>query len=137
MTNQESINNVVAHGLATDDYVMGFWYDWFCRETSLHNKGISLLKKLKSVVNANRRSSTLGGKFNEVHTYTFFKNNCPMRGPLYDDFRICDITTGDVIFTITPKSGHNGKAEIWGKPNNFEGPLVSGTWKDVLTYFKA
>ena len=68
----------------------------------------------------------------------FFKNNCPCNGSLYDDFRICDIDTGDVIYTITPSSGHKvdeGAASVWGKENEFENELVNGTWQDVLDFF--
>jgi hypothetical protein len=49
-----------------------------------------------------------------------------MNGPLYDDFRICDIETGDVIWTVTPKCGHSGKAEIWGTVNNFKEAIAIG-----------
>ena len=50
----------------------------------------------------------------------------PEYGPLYDDFRICDVETGNVIYTVTPKSGHSGEAEIWGKENDFKCPIVTG-----------
>ena len=50
-----------------------------------------------------------------------------MSGPLYDDFRICDVETGDVIWTVTPKCGHSGKAEVWGRQNDFKGPIAVGT----------
>jgi len=43
--------------------------------------------------------------------------------------------TGNVIYTIVPRSGHTGKAEVWGRENNFDGPLVQGKWKDVKTFF--
>jgi hypothetical protein len=46
-----------------------------------------------------------------------------MNGPLYDQFKICDRVTGDVIWCITPKSGHTGKAEICGSWNNFESAI--------------
>ena len=106
------------------------WYDWFCKDTSLANKTITLTKKLKTIVSSK--------KINQDKMYVFFKNNCPMAGSLYDDFRICNIETGDVVYTITPSCGRTatkGRAEVWGKENEFEKPLVSGTWKDVKSFF--
>lgn len=104
------------------------WYDWFCNESALPRKTKALYTKLKGIVNS--------GKFDPKKTYAFFKNNCPLNGPLYDDFRICDRTTGDVIYTVVPKCGHNGKAELWGKENGFQGPIVSfDTWKELKDWF--
>ena len=57
-----------------------------------------------------------------------------MNGPLYDDFRICDIETGNVIYTVIPKSGHSGLAEVWGKQNEFQSALIIG--KDMNEIFK-
>lgn len=106
------------------------WYDWFCRDTSLRNKTIKLTKKLKSILKSS--------KINQDTMYVFFKNNCPFYGSLYDDFRICDIATGDVIFTIVPACGHDnsrGKAYVYGRENDFAAPLAYGTWKDVKNFF--
>jgi len=94
------------------------FYDWFCKDTSLKAKADKLFKQVERWV-----------KFSGVDTekvYVFFKNNCPVSGPLYDDFRICDIETGNVIWTITPKCGHSGKAEVWGLKNGFKGPIAVG-----------
>jgi hypothetical protein len=106
------------------------FYDWFCKDSSLSNKAIALFKRLN--VFLKHRPD-----INTETTYVFFKNNCPMCGSLYDDFRICDAKSGDVIYTVTPRSGHdsmNGQAEMWGRDNNFQGPLVVGSWKDVINY---
>jgi hypothetical protein len=106
------------------------WYDWFCRDTSLVNKTRVLAKKLKQIAGST--------KINIDTQYVFFKNNCPMVGGLYDDFRIVDLETGDVVYTVTPSSGFTskkGKAEVWGCENNFQGPLVSGNWRDVKAFF--
>lgn len=114
-----------------DVQISAGWYDWFCRNTSLKNKTIKLTAKLKSILPTT--------KFDIEKTYVFFKNNCPFYGNLYDDFRICDLETGNVIFTIVPSSGHKkekGQSQIWGKENNFEKPLVVGKWKDVVMFFK-
>lgn len=106
------------------------WYDWFCQDTSLRNKTYRLTKQLKQLLPS--------PKINVETSYVFFKNNCPMIGRLYDDFRICDMMTKDVIYTVVPRSGHDvnqGRAEVWGKENEFEGPLVTGTWTNVKQYF--
>ena len=113
-----------------DTQVKAGWYDWFCKDASLASKTKKLAPKVKKIANS--------WKVNIDTMYVFFKNNCPMDGSLYDDFRICDIGTGKVIWTITPKVGHTYKknlSEVWGKENSFDGPIVSGTWKQVLNYF--
>lgn len=114
-----------------DNYdVMSLWYDWFCRETSLKRKGEALLKKLKLIASSN--------KFDNDKCYVFFKNNRPCHGNLYDDFRICDKETGDVLYCVVPKSGFKrdeGRAQVYGVDNDFKGPLVEGTWRDVKAWF--
>ena len=94
------------------------FYDWFCSDKALKAKSEKLFKMVKRWI-----------KFRNTDTekvYVFFKNNCPGNGSLYDDFRICDRETGDVVWTITPKCGHSGKTEIWGKQNNFKEPIAVG-----------
>ena len=94
------------------------FYDWFCKDKALKAKSERLFKMTKRWV-----------KYRNTDTekvYVFFKNNCPLNGPLYDDFRICDIETGDVIWTVVPKCGHSGKAEVWGRQNEFKGPIATG-----------
>lgn len=110
--------------------IKSLWYDWFCKETSLVNKGKALLRRLNAI------SGSV--KFDNDKTYVFFKNNCPCNGSLFDDFRICDIETGNVIYCVVPKSGFKnnfGKAEVWGIDNNHKEPIVEGTWKEVKDWF--
>ncbi|MDR2761269.1 MAG: hypothetical protein LBB88_01555 [Planctomycetaceae bacterium] len=107
------------------------WFDWFCQDSKLQEKTMKLAKYLQSIVKSK--------KINVNKTYVLFKNNCPLDGKLYDDFRICDIKTDDVIYTIIPRCGHNaskGKSEVWGKENNFKEPLTSGNWKNVQEFFE-
>lgn len=95
------------------------FYDWFCKDTSLKDKATRLFKQAKRFVKKT-------GLDPEKH-YVLFKNNCPMFGPLYDDFRICDIETGDVVWTVIPKCSHSGMTEVWGRVNEFKEPFVTGT----------
>jgi hypothetical protein len=106
----------------------GVWYDWFCADKSLVNRGKSLATKFKAIANS--------AKFNNEDCYIFFKNNCPMSGPLYDSFTICDIHSGDVLYWVTPKSGHTGLAEVYGRDGSGQfGAVIKGTWKDVKSFF--
>ena len=91
------------------DNCWGF-FDWFCKDSSLKNKAKVLFGKVKALARS--------GKFDPTKTYVFFKNNCPLVGN-----------------HVTPKSGHSGKAEVWGEENDFEYPIVSGTWREVRMWF--
>ena len=68
------------------------WYDWFCKDSSLGRK----TKRMGNIISKLRE----GGKVNFKNWYVWFKNNCPLNGPLYDDFRFADLETGEVQFTI-------------------------------------
>ena len=83
------------------------FYDWFCKDSSLAGKSWTLFKKVKTFLKHNPQIDI------DSH-YVFFKINCPMNGPLYDDFRICNRRTSNIVYTVVPKCGHSGKAEIWG-----------------------
>jgi len=102
------------------------FYDWFCKDHSLAARAEKLIPKLKKFLANHPEIDT-------TKVYTFFKNNCPMSGPLYDDFRICDSATGDVIYTVVPKCSHSGKAEVWGSANGFAGPIqVADTYTGLF-----
>ena len=108
-------NGVILDSEGNADTCFNF-YDWFCKDSSLENKAKSLFSKVKTFLKHNPDIDLL------TH-YVFFKNNCPFNGPLYDDFRICNIETGDVVYTVIPKCSHSGLAEIWGQANDFKGPI--------------
>ena len=95
------------------------FYDWFCKSTALERKSKKLYRA------AIKFCETFKVDLDKHNV--FFKNNCPMCGPLYDDFRICDIESGEVIYNVTPKSGHTGEAEIYFRGNGFDKALHSGS----------
>jgi len=107
------------------------WYDWFCKDESLRKKTQSMGKKVVQLLDSPR--------INPDKMYVFFKNNCPVVGPLYDQFSICDMQTGDVVFCLQNlRKGSHGceKAhwEVYAAPE-FEVPAVNGTWKECMEYF--
>jgi hypothetical protein len=124
----DTISTILAAGYAYD--VMSLWYDWFCRKALLRAKGDRLLEKLGEIAEST--------KFDNDKCYVFFKNNCPCVGSLYDDFRICDKETGDVLYCVIPRSGHKcdkGHAQVYGVDNDWSEPLVDGSWRKVVAWF--
>ena len=106
------------------------WYDWFCEEEELKPRLDAMFSKVKHIATSS--------KIDMDRMYVFFKNNCPCIGKIYDDFRFCDIDSGDVIYTVVPASGHKrteGQSEVWGKENDFKEALAKGTWEDITDYF--
>jgi hypothetical protein len=113
------------------------FYDWFCKDSSLEKKAIKLFKNIKTFLKHHPEIDI------DKH-YVFFKNNCPMVGSLYDDFRICDIENGNVQYNVVPtrtiKKSHSWKSgpgktisEMWGSENGFKEPLKEGkTFKDLF-----
>lgn len=105
------INNFLNDEYTQKDFktqVAAGWYDWFCRDTSLRNKTYKMGQIIKQIKK--------GGKVDLDNWYVFFKNNCPMKGPLYDDFRFARMDTGDVMFTIQINCGWNKKRyTVWGR----------------------
>ena len=115
-----------------DVQILAGWYDWFCRCRSLYKKTAFLGKRVCDIKDSKR--------FDAEACYVFFKNNCPMVGKLYDQFSICDIKTGAVLFCCQHlEKGSYGCTrahwEVYDAAVSFETPVVNGTWRDVKKYF--
>lgn len=92
------------------------WYDWFCKTESLRNKTYRM-GKIISQIKPN-------GKIDLDNWYVWFKNNCPLDGPLYDDFRFARLSDGEVQFTIQIDCCWSEyKYCVYGRKNNFKEPL--------------
>jgi hypothetical protein len=130
--NNRPIIEVIKDFNAGKELTAELWWDWFCTERALPAKTKKLLNCLKQIA--------WSPKIDLEKNYVFFKNNFPMNGSLYDDFRICNRETEDVIYTVTPRSGHksmDGKGEVWGAENGFEEALFVGTWSQIKKWFES
>ncbi len=95
------------------------FFDWFCKNDQLKKKSDVLFKQLERFLKAMPDIDI------DKH-YVWFKNNCPVNGPLYDDFRIADIQTENTMYTVTAKCGHSGLAEAYSRSNCFSEPIATG-----------
>jgi len=90
------------------------FYDWVCKDKALERRAKAIIPKLKFLV--------AQGILNANKTYVWLKNNCPMIGTLYDDFRISALNENETFLGgFCPQTGHTNienKCSIW----YFEGP---------------
>lgn len=106
------------------------WYDWFCEDDELKPRLDAMFPRVKQLAQSE--------KIDTDRMYVWFKNNRPGRGSLYDDFRFGEIETGDVVYIVIHASGqrrNKGRAELWGRENDFNEALAEGTWTDIETFF--
>ncbi|QWB95468.1 hypothetical protein KHQ89_05810 [Mycoplasmatota bacterium] len=105
------------------------WYDWFCKDESLASK----TKRMGNIV----KQFKDGGKLNLDKIYVWFKNNCTLAGPLYDDFRIADMESGDTLFTIQINCFREEKRyTVYGKKNDFDTSLFNtNSIKELVSWF--
>jgi len=105
------------------------WYDWFCKDSSLANK----TKKMGNIIKQVKR----GGKVDLENWYVWFKNNCPMSGPLYDDFRFADFETGEVQFTIQINCcWSNYRYSVYSRRKGFEEPTYeTNSSRELVKWF--
>ena len=104
------------------------WYDWFCRDESLAGR----LKQLAPVVMG------ITDPFILDNYYVWFKNNCPMAGPLYDDVRF-DPLTGErdgKYFLVTKDSPHEkAKWVLYTERHGFDEPeFQCANVRDMIRY---
>ncbi len=114
--------------------ILAGWYDWFCKDSNLANK----TKKMGNII----KQIKTGGKVDLQNWYVWFKNNCPLNGPLYDDFRFARLETGDVQFTIQINCCWNKhRYSVWGRKSEdgefqHEEPLFeTDSLRDLVKWF--
>jgi hypothetical protein len=105
------------------------WYYWFCQYESLANNTKrmgNIVKQLKDF-----------GKVNLETMSVWFKNNYPLAGPLFDDFRIADIESGDTLFTIKINCFRKEKRyTVYGRKNDFIEPLFeTDKSRELISWF--
>jgi hypothetical protein len=106
------------------------FFDWFCSDHALEAKSKKLANQVIKFLKVNPQ-------IDPEKNYVFFKNNCPMVGPLYDSFSICDMESGEVQYWVTGKSGHTLEAEVYSREAGFNTPIATGkNFTDMLNKLK-
>lgn len=107
------------------------WYDWFCDDTALSGR----LKKIARVVMG------ITDPFILEHYYVWFKNNCPMSGPLYDDVRFEPLSgeRNGKYFVVSLDSPHEAqKWSLFTERYDFSAPEYGcGNVRDMVKYINS
>lgn len=114
-----------------ENMVEAGWYDWFCDDDDLQSELELMVPFIREIAKSPR--------LDPARYRILLKNNCPLYGELYTDFRLTEID-GDQHYCVVPSSGHTGTAgqsEVWYTDDyaNF-GCHCSGTWEDILEHMK-
>lgn len=104
------------------------WYDWFCRDDALAGR----LKKIGRVVMGITEPYILD------NYYVWFKNNCPLVGPLYDDVRFEPLVgeRDGKYFVVSMDSPHEKeKWALYTERHGYETPEFGcGNLREMTRY---
>jgi hypothetical protein len=105
------------------------WFDWFCKDTSLVNK----TKRMGNII----KQIKAGGKVDLETSYVWFKNNCPLNGPLFDDFRIADMETNNNLFVVQIDCAWNdSKYTVYERLDGFDKPAFkTNSSRELVKWF--
>lgn len=104
------------------------WYDWFCMDSLLAGKTRKIGKILGKISN-----TTLLDRYR-----IWFKNNCPMCHPLYDDFRFepLDESLRDKMYFVVTINERNwkidGKYKVYTARNGYKLEFSANTEKELV-----
>ena len=93
------------------------WYDWFCGDDALAGR----LEQISPVVMGITEPFILD------NYYVWFKNNCPLSGPLYDDVRFEPLSGNrdGKYFIVTKDSPHEKtKWALHTERHGFDSPIL-------------
>ena len=98
-----------------DTQICAGWYDWFCEDEELAER----IKDIGRVVMGIMEPFILD------NYYVWFKNNCPLCGPLYDDVRFEPLSSerGGKYFVVSKDSPYeNEEWALYTERHGFESP---------------
>lgn len=104
------------------------WYDWFCQGHAL----VGRLQKIARVVMGITEPYILD------NYYVWFKNNCPLDGPLYDDVRFEPLTgerDGKYFLVSRDCPYESMKWTLYTERSDFKGPeFACRNVRDMIQY---
>lgn len=107
------------------------WYDWFCSDDALAGR----LKKIGKVVMG------ITDPFILDNFYVWFKDNCPLNGPLYDDVRFEPLEgdrDGKYFLVLLDSPHEKAKWVLYTERYGFQEPEYQcGNVREMIRYVNA
>lgn len=108
-----------------DTQVLAGWYEWECSLDELLEKTKRFAKPILMLKNSER--------INLDSMFIWFTTNITEDYPPHDDFKICDIETGVILYQVFYKSPFDDKNTLWTVFPYSEMRMTKGLQRKVKT----